>query len=422
MNGRDGGAGRVPPPDGLFRREVLEKRSNRWLGELTLYHPVPVGITLSVATGAIVVTMLFLIVAVYTQRVRVEGVLVPKGGVVTVVSPNTGTVDYLNVEEGTVVSAGQAIALVLNPHRTRSGETAANVERSLISRREEINESIELSERAQLAQIQDFEIRSSAYANIISNLQQEEIVALERLDLADESSKKFSSLLAEQLVSETEAARYEGDVLARRSELVGVRRQILTAEQELASLRSERERSAAVFMSERSVMRGQLAALQQEEMENQSRAEAVAFAPVAGVVAAKLVEPGQNVAAAQAMIRIVPEESVLEAHLLVPSRVIGQIRTGQTVKLAYRAFPYQKFGLQDGVLSQISLVPVPSLNGEPEEMYRAIVEVNSQQIQSSDQHYALLAGMQLEADIMLERSALIRFISEPIRSLRKYFE
>lgn len=44
----------------------------------------------------------------------------------------------------------------------------------------------------------------------------------------------------------------------------------------------------------------------------------------------------------------------LEAELLVPSRPIGFVAPRATVLLRYQAFPYEKFGHQQGRLSRVS--------------------------------------------------------------------
>ena len=73
-----------------------------------------------------------------------------------------------------------------------------------------------------------------------------------------------------------------------------------------------------------------------------------------GLVANRLVEPGQAVQAGQPLVSLLPEGSVLQAQLLVPSRAIGFIEEGDRVLLRYQAYPYQKFGHHVGRVVRIS--------------------------------------------------------------------
>jgi len=54
---------------------------------------------------------------------------------------------------------------------------------------------------------------------------------------------------------------------------------------------------------------------------------------------------------------IVPEGSGLQATLLAPSRSAGFLKAGQDVNLLVDAFPYQKFGVQKGIIKDISATP-----------------------------------------------------------------
>ena len=53
-------------------------------------------------------------------------------------------------------------------------------------------------------------------------------------------------------------------------------------------------------------------------------------------------------------LEIVPNESVLQAELFVPTRAIGFVRPGQKVRILYEAFPYQHFGTYGGQIIEIS--------------------------------------------------------------------
>ena len=72
-----------------------------------------------------------------------------------------------------------------------------------------------------------------------------------------------------------------------------------------------------------------MAVLEQERVETRARGELVLTAPVDGVVSAQLARPGQAVQAGQPLLSLLPDDSPLQAELLVPSRAIGFIAPGQ---------------------------------------------------------------------------------------------
>ena len=114
----------------------------------------------------------------------------------------------------------------------------------------------------------------------------------------------------------------------------------------------------------------------------------------------------------------------MEAELLVPSSAIGFIEPGDRVRLRYQAFPYQKFGHQEGRVSQInrSALSTAELLGrgrqEGEALYRINVVLARQSVTAYGKPEPLKPGMMLEADVMGERRRLIEWMFEPLYSLK----
>ena len=118
-----------------------------------------------------------------------------------------------------------------------------------------------------------------------------------------------------------------------------------------------------------------------------------------------------------------PDDSVLEASLLVPSRSIGFVELGQLVKIRYEAFPYQRYGIYQGSIKSITnniISPneLPNMVANQEPAYKITVTLNKQQIEGYGKQWPLQAGMLLEADVVLERYSLWRWLLDPVFSLK----
>jgi membrane fusion protein len=122
----------------------------------------------------------------------------------------------------------------------------------------------------------------------------------------------------------------------------------------------------------------------------------------------------------------VPSGATLEAHLYAPSRSVGFVRAGQQVLLRYRAYPYQKFGHHRGVISSVSRTAIdPSelpagfaAAGAPAEpLYRITVRLERQFVSAYGEDVRLQPGMQLDADVVLERRRLYEWVLDPIYAL-----
>jgi membrane fusion protein len=147
-------------------------------------------------------------------------------------------------------------------------------------------------------------------------------------------------------------------------------------------------------------------------------------APQDGVVSGVIAQPGQTVTPAVALASLVPAHATLQAHLYAPSSAVGFLHAEQPVLLRYDAFPYQKYGSQRGRIEQVSLAPLsaaeftgqmPSrtaVGGEP--MYRIAVTLERQDIVAGAQARPLVPGMQLEADVPIERRRLVEWLLAPV--------
>jgi membrane fusion protein len=119
---------------------------------------------------------------------------------------------------------------------------------------------------------------------------------------------------------------------------------------------------------------------------------------------------------------LLPADARLRAHLYAPSSAVGFLRADQPVLLRYQAFPYQKFGHHKGQVLQVSRTPLSAgelglAPGGAEPMYRVTVTLERQTVDAYGQAQPLAAGMQLEADVLLDRRRLIEWIFEPVLGL-----
>jgi membrane fusion protein len=140
-------------------------------------------------------------------------------------------------------------------------------------------------------------------------------------------------------------------------------------------------------------------------------------------VSAVVAEAGQSVGAAAVLASIIPAGTGLQAQLFAPSSAIGFVRPDQTVMLRYQAFPYQKFGHQAGRVTQVSRAPLQAAElaglpflatGSGEPLYRITVSLEKQSVEAYGAAQPLAPGMQLDADVVLDRRHLIEWIFEPV--------
>ena len=111
----------------LFRKEVLEAQRQRLHGDVLIVTPLP----LAVITGWLLVTLLGLgalaVFGTYARSERVQGYLVPSGGLVKVAPARAGVLREVRVQVREEVAAGQVLAVVRSEAPLLAGDTAASI-------------------------------------------------------------------------------------------------------------------------------------------------------------------------------------------------------------------------------------------------------------------------------------------------------
>lgn len=421
------------PPPPLFRTEVLHAQQAQWLGGIRiagrLNHALVAGLAL--ALGAALVG--FALLGEAARKTRVAGVLMPQGGVLTLATPQPARVARLLVAEGDTVQAGQLLAVLHTGGATTQGDTAALVAQSLDARRQ----ALAAEGRAASAQAQQ---RQSALADRARSLQTDLTQAEGELDAARQRARLAEQALARQQQLADAGFVSAAQVQAQQEALLDVRIRERNAQRareglrrEVAAVQAEAQSVATHMQAQRAQFEQTAAALGQQGAENQARAEWTLTAPQAGTVGAVLAHTGQMLPAGQTVISLVPgsAHTALQAELYAPSRTAGFVEPGQEVALRLHAFPYQKFGLTQGRVAQVSRVPVNPQDlpagmgnallaaaGSNEPLYRIRVSLTAQQIVAYGHPQPLKAGMTLEADVIQERRAIWEWALEPLLAAR----
>lgn len=404
----------------IFRPEVLESQRTSWVGEIQLIRPLP----LAWLTGAAVVAALalgaFLTLGEYTRKVRVAGVLVPDRGVIRLVAPQDAVLLESRVADGAQVRAGDVLFVLSLDRAAVSGDTQAAVQRTLAAREKSLDAAAEQQQSLYESQMAALTRRLADMQRERAALDAEAALAEKRVRLAEESRARLESLRADNFVSSAQVQAKAEDLLGLQAQRQALERQRGAHAREVAALEAQRrdlplENSRTLGEIDR-----ERAEVAQERAESEGKRSLVVRAPQDGVVSGLIARPGQTVTPAVALASLVPAGARLLAHLYAPSSAVGFLRAEQPVLLRYDAFPYQKYGSQHGRIEQVSLAPLSAvemgglsaLPGEP--MYRIAVALERQDVPVGGEARPLVPGMQLEADVPIERRRLVEWLFAPV--------
>ncbi len=405
----------------LFRKEALAGQQQTWLGSIELMRPLSMTLLTALALGSVVLVGVFLSTAEYSRKARVSGHLVPDRGVLRITAAQPATVLSRPLAEGAPVKAGDVLFVLSLDAASDAGEGVAQ---SLAQREQSLTQAAEQSARLSRQQQQDLLAQAAAAQAELDQLAAERRLLAERLASARQRLAGDEDLARQRYISAAQLQQ-------RREELLGLQAQAQQLEREHQSLRREQlalqaqARELPLRQAQQlGLLERERAALQALNLETEARRRLVLRAPSDGVLSTVQAEPGQSVPAAMALATVLPDNTRMQARLYAPSSAVGFVRPGQTVRLRYQAFPYQKFGHQQGRVLQVARSPLSSaelaaagISGGSEPLYRITVELDRQSVLAYGEEQALSAGMQLDADVLLERRRLIEWIFEPLLAL-----
>jgi len=377
---------------------------------------------------ALVLALLFF--GEYTRKARIGGVLVPDLGVIRLVPPVQGRVLERRVQEGQAVRAGEVMFVLALESSTLSTDVQARVQRSLEERQRSLEEAARQQAVLAEGEMQSLQRRLDEMKREHNQIAAEAALHRQRLALAQQSLERLESLSRDQFISSAQVQTKKEEVIGLQAQAQALERQSAVLARDRAAVEGERRGLPVQLKSRQGAIERDLAALARESAEQDAVRQIVVRAPQDGTVSSVLAEAGQSVSPASALASLIPAGAQLQAHLFAPSGAVGFVRPQQEVRLRFEAFPYQKFGHQNGHVLQVSRTPLaaPELAGLPlsgpagaegaaEPMFRITVAMNEPDLRAFGTTQPLVAGMRMHADVLLERRRLIEWLFAPVLGL-----
>jgi len=414
----------------LFRSEVIEGRQQAWLGSIQLVRPVPlVVLTLLVVIIAVLVCG-FLFEGRYTRKAHIVGYLVPDQGVLRLVPPQAGVVTESHVLEGRGVKRGDVLFVLSIDHTSVSGDTQVQVQNSIATRRSSLQDASRRATQLQQEQVAGLDRQLADMRRELTQMDAESHLYEEQLALKRQDLAQWESLRGENFVSAAHVRTKKSEVLEVQAKLQALLLKRSAQLREMGVIEARRREEPLRSLATIGEIERELATLAGISAENAAKQTVVIRAPQDGVVTAVMAGVGHSVTPATALASLLPSDAKLQAKLFAPSSAVGFVRPDQAVQLRYQAFPYQKFGHHAGEVVQVSRTPLhaaelaslplpESMKTTPsaEPLYPITVALDQQAVQAYGQAQPLVPGMQLEADVLLDRRRLIEWIFEPLLSV-----
>lgn len=220
--------------------------------------------------------------------------------------------------------------------------------------------------------------------------------------------------------------------LVRLPDLISVRQQKLDNEAEIETLAASIEQASSRMESKEkrreeiiSSVRAdalerhadalrRIATLEQQlRKEERREGDRTLRAPVDGIIVGLSVfTVGGVVTTKDVLMRLVPDDAVLEAEVVVLNKDIGFVRDGMPVEIKLETFPFTRYGLLDGEVKQVWR---DAIQDEKQGLvYKAVVALKTKQILINDKWVPLAPGMSMQAEIKTGDRRVIDYFLSPL--------
>jgi hemolysin D len=119
---------------------------------------------------------------------------------------------------------------------------------------------------------------------------------------------------------------------------------------------------------------------------------------------------------AETLVTLVPDGADLYVEANLPSRDIGYVRVGDSVRVKLESYPFQRFGTITGTLTVISPDSVPLKEGEENThlVYHAQVKLNADAATLAKRGITLKPGLVASAEIKTGTRSIASYMLDPI--------
>jgi membrane fusion protein len=397
----------------LFRLEAILAANDVFRGERTRLVPIRLQVISVAVIGLVLVCSAWALQLEITRREIVGGELTPRNGEVVVRAVRPGVVDTLYVVEGQQVRRDDVLARIASgadgPDGARVSSQLAELldaQRGLLQdQRVAVERAQDVARRDSTARVAHLRDQRGLAAALHDVQQRRYRFARQRFARvgAGEDHRFLSDYVYGELrdgVLALEQAVAEGSLMQR-----GI-------EEEIIALKLAAERRHQEFVVQLGEIDARLAGLEGQILREGANWWYEITAPRDGTVAGLSEDLGDSMAAGQALLSLVSPDARLKARLFAPSSSVARLQPGLPVALRIAAYPFQKFGTVAGQVRTVSDTTVG-----PDSVYVLEVSLDRQYLDHAGVHRALRPGMEVTAELTIDRRALGAWLFESLTAL-----
>lgn len=223
-------------------------------------------------------------------------------------------------------------------------------------------------------------------------------------------------------ILERERIRIEAErnLQAKQFQIQSLKETINEVQEKINQLKSTYRQQ---LVNEQIELNDKISQLDQEKLKQQYRKELLELkAPQDGIVKDLATHTeGTVVGAGTVLMNVIPINEPLLAEVFVDNKDVGFIQPGQTARVKLVSYTFQKYGMIDAKVEQVSADT--DAQQQPEEAnqvssqsgYRTVVGLEKQYLERDGKKFELRPGMQVTAEIKIGSRTVFEYIVSPVQ-------
>jgi HlyD family secretion protein len=383
----------------------------------------------------------------YPDLINARVTIISENPPISIVARSDGKLDKIFVEDKQMVSASTILGIIENPANYEDvyeligllesvqpyfsqpellNNLAFNKEyslgqnhafySSLVSQLREYQTSVNFNTFEQ--RIKSLEKQVTDYANYYEKLRQQISVLNQDYILASSQFHRDSALHARKVMSDVDFEKSEAAMLKQKYAYQNAMTNLASTQITMNQLKQQIQEQQVLKAETENKL---LAALKEkyDNLVNQLKAWEQAFVlktPIAGQVTfTNFWSVNQFVSAGNVVFNVVPEnEQEIIGKATVPIAGAGKVEVGQRVNIKLDNYPYMEYGLLEGNITNISMVPVTTEKGG---YYTAEIKLINNLVTNYKKELPFNQEMQGTAEIITKDRRLIERLVEPLVSV-----
>lgn len=407
----------------FFRPEALEAQQSDSDGTVNIATPLSYMAWAIASVSLIIILGLGSYFCTYQRREHATGMLMPDAGLITVKAPSSGYVAQLTARESDAVAPDKPLLMLSGELDSASlGGTQSMVSKELHDQLDHLDAQARQTSAMNVVQVGELRNKERLLQQDLGHISEQQRIARQELKNSNNILERYQQLSAQQYASLLQIQQQKQQSLELEMKLKSLEREEVSTRSQLTDIEQSLKSAPLTTQQRLDSIETQKTQSRQQLAENELKRQTLIKPSTTGTIASLLVHNNQYVSAGEPLYTLRPAGSKLEAQLFLPSTAIGFIHSGQKVVLHTRAFPYQKYGSQHGVVSQVSATALKPtevtalLGAQPpnEALYRVFVTLDDMSVDTEQGSRSLSAGMMVDADILLEKRRLYEWVFEPL--------